>query len=130
VDTKGVVTIDVDMPDRALFGSPEPRHAGTVTPNRQTVAMEEDRAVRIVAALRERGVMAHLARAGVYQTGVRVVIPDGREAVWDTDGAAGLEAQILRDGVLVGFVPQINGSENFDDDEVIAAIAMTEYGDS
>lgn len=91
--------------------------------------MEEDRATRIVSALRERGVLAHLARGGVYQTGVRIVIPDGREAIWDTDGAAGLEAQILRDGVLVGFVPQIPGSESFDDAQVIAAISAADYGD-
>jgi hypothetical protein len=92
--------------------------------------VEEDRATRIVAALRERGVMAHLARTGVYQTGVRVVIADGREVVWDTDGAAGLEAQILRDGVLVGFVPQIPGSDDFDDAAVISAIAGADYGES
>ena len=92
--------------------------------------MDEDRAARIVAALRDRGVMAHLARTGVYQTGVRVVIPDGREAVWDTDGAAGLEAQILRDGVLVGFVPQIPDSDAFDDAAVITAIAAADYGES
>ncbi|MFL6240460.1 MAG: hypothetical protein ACJ735_13315 [Actinomycetes bacterium] len=89
--------------------------------------MEEDRARRLVTALRDQGVMAHLARTGVYQTGVRVVIPDGREAVWDTDGAAGLEAQVLRDGVLVGFVPQIPGSDGFDDSQVIAAIASVDY---
>jgi hypothetical protein len=89
--------------------------------------MEEDRATRIVAALRDRGVMAHLARAGVFQTGIRVVIPDGREAVWDTDGAAGLEAEVLRDGVLVGYVPQIPGSETFDDEQVIDAIARVDY---
>ena len=74
--------------------------------------------------------MAHLARTGVYQTGVRVVIADGREAVWDTDGAAGLEAQILRDGVLVGLVPQIPGSDAFDDGAVITAIAAADYGES
>jgi hypothetical protein len=91
--------------------------------------MDESRASVIVAALRSRGVMAHLARAGVYQTGVRVVLPDGREAVWDTDGAAGLEAQILRDGVLVGFVPNIPGSEDLDDNGVVAAIAAAEYGE-
>jgi hypothetical protein len=91
--------------------------------------VEEDRARRIVSALRDRGVMAHLARAGVFQTGIRVVVADGREAVWDTDGAAGLEAQILRDGVLVGFVPQIPGSEGFDDGAVIEAIARTDYGE-
>ncbi len=89
--------------------------------------MEEDRAARIVAQLRDRGVMAHLARTGVYQTGVRVVIADGREAIWDTDGAAGLEAQVLRDGVLVGFVPQIPGSDGYDDTQVIDAIARTDY---
>jgi hypothetical protein len=89
--------------------------------------MEPDRAERIVAELRARGVMAHVARAGVYQVGIRVVVPDGREAIWDTDGAAGLEAQVLRDGVLVGFVPEIPGSESFDDDGVIRAIAATDY---
>jgi hypothetical protein len=95
----------------------------------QTGRVDEERAGRIVTALRDRGVMAHLARAGVYQTGVRVVIADGREAIWDTDGAAGLEAQILRDGVLVGFVPQIPGSDGFDDAAVIEAIAGAEYGE-
>jgi len=72
--------------------------------------------------------MAHVAHGGVYTVGIRVVIPDGREAVWDTDGAAGLEAQILRDGVLVGFVPEIPGSADLDDDGVIAAIMRSDYG--
>ncbi len=89
--------------------------------------MEQARAEAIVAALRARDVMAHLERAGVYRFGIRVVIPDGREAVWDTDGAAGLEAQILRDGVLVGFVPQLPGSEDLDDDGVVRAIAELDY---
>ena len=92
--------------------------------------MDESRAVRIVAALRDRGAMAHLARTGVYQTGIRIVLTDGREAVWDTDGAAGLEAQVLRDGVLVGFIPHIDGSENLDDGGVVDAIAATDYGDA
>jgi hypothetical protein len=89
--------------------------------------MESDRAEHIVAVLRDHGIMAHVAREGVFRIGVRVVIPDGREAVWDTDGTAGLEAQIMRDGVLVGFVPQIPGSDSFDDDEVIRVIAGTNY---
>ena len=92
--------------------------------------MDESRATRIVAALRDRGVMAHLARTGVYQTGIRVVIRDGREAIWDTDGAAGLEAQILRNGVLVGFVPQIPDSEHLDETGVVTAIAAAEYGEA
>jgi hypothetical protein len=92
--------------------------------------MEQARAETLVEKLRSRGVMAHVARQGVFRIGIRVVIRDGREALWDTDGAAGLEAQIMRDGVLVGFVPEIPGSESFDDDAVIAAIAAADYGTS
>jgi hypothetical protein len=89
--------------------------------------MDENRARRVVDALRERGVDAHVAHAGVYQFGVRVVLGDGREAEWDTDGTAGLEAQVMRDGVLVGFVPVIEGSEDFDEDRTIEAILDTDY---
>jgi hypothetical protein len=46
---------------------------------------------------------------------VRVTLPGGREAEWDTDGAAGLEAQVMLDGMLVGYVPEIEGSEDFDE---------------
>ena len=52
-----------------------------------------------------------------------LVLPDGREAIWDNDGTAGLEAQIMRNGVLVGFVPSIPGAENFGDGQIIGAIA-------
>jgi hypothetical protein len=89
--------------------------------------MEENRARRVTDALRERGINAQIAHAGVYQFGVRVVLRDGREAVWDTDGTAGLEANVLRDGVLVGFVPVIEGSEDFEDQQTIDAIARTDY---
>jgi hypothetical protein len=58
---------------------------------------------------------------------VRVVIPDGREAIWDNDGAAGLEAMVLRDGILVGFVPQIPDSDELDADAIVAIIAGTDY---
>ena len=73
--------------------------------------------------------MAHLARprAGLSQFGVRVVLRDGREALWDTDGTAGLEAQVLRHGVLVGFVPVVEGSEDYTEDQIIDAIARTDY---
>ncbi|HEX2904538.1 MAG TPA: hypothetical protein VHO01_13875 [Jatrophihabitans sp.] len=89
--------------------------------------MEEKRARRVVDALRERGIDAHVAHAGVYRFGVRVVIGDGREAEWDTDDTAGLEAQVLQDGDLVGFVPVIEGSADFDDARTIEAIASTDY---
>jgi hypothetical protein len=91
--------------------------------------MDENRARRVVDALRERGVPAHLSRprAGLSQFGIRVALPDGREALWDTDGTAGLEAQVMADGMLVGFVPLISGSEDFDDWQVVDAIARTDY---
>jgi hypothetical protein len=89
--------------------------------------MEENRARRVVDALRERGVDAHLLKAGVDQFGVRVALHDGREAEWDTDDTAGLEAQVMQDGDLVGFVPQIEGSEDFDEQQVVDAIARANY---
>jgi hypothetical protein len=91
--------------------------------------MDEKRAQRVVDALRERGVPAHLerARAGISQFGIRVNLLDGREAIWDTDGTAGLEAQVMRDGVLVGFVPHIPGSEDFNEPQTVDAIARTDY---
>lgn len=63
----------------------------------------------------------------MYQFGIRVSLPDGREAEWDTDGTAGLEAQVMRNGMLVGFVPVIEGSEDFDEQQVLDAIARTDY---
>ncbi|MGK5547087.1 hypothetical protein ACSNOH_20495 [Streptomyces sp. URMC 127] len=89
--------------------------------------MEENRALHVVDALRQRGINAHVAREGVYQIGVRVVLRDGREAVWDSDDTAGLEAQVMRDGVLVGFVPAIEGSGDFDLDRTVDAIARADY---
>jgi len=78
--------------------------------------------------LRARRIFASVnRRAGVYNVGVRVVIPDGREAIWDNDGAAGLEAMVLRDGVLVGFVPEIPGSDELDATAIAAIIAAADY---
>jgi hypothetical protein len=71
------------------------------------LGMDEFRARRVTDALRDRGVNAHLLRGSLGQFGVRVPLPGGREAEWDTDGTAGLEAQVMRDGMLVGYVPQI-----------------------
>jgi hypothetical protein len=91
--------------------------------------MDEQRARRVVETLRTRGVFAHvkLPQAGITQYGIRVVLPDGREAIWDNDGTAGLEAQVMRDGVLVGFVPSIEGSEQFADELIVDAIARADY---
>jgi hypothetical protein len=89
--------------------------------------MEENRARRVVDALRERGIDAHMLRAGVDQFGVQVTLHDGRNAEWDTDGTIGLEAQVMQDGDLVGFVPKIDGSEDFDEAQIVDAIARTGY---
>jgi hypothetical protein len=90
--------------------------------------MEEAIAVDVVEQLRARSVFAHVnRRVGVYNVGVRVVIPDGREAIWDNDGAAGLEAMVLRDGVLVGFVPTIPDSDDLDAAAIVEIIAATDY---
>jgi hypothetical protein len=89
--------------------------------------VEENRARIVVDALRERGIDAHMEKAGVYQFGIRIVLHDGREAIWDTDGTLGIEAQVMRDGMLVGFVPQLAGSEDWDDQQVIEAISRTDY---
>ncbi|HEY9482701.1 MAG TPA: hypothetical protein VIR00_07030 [Micromonosporaceae bacterium] len=89
--------------------------------------MEELRARRVVDRLRERGVPAHLHIAPASRFGVRVSLPDGREAVWDADGAKALDAQIMRDGMLVGLVEDVEGSENFTEDQVVDAIARADY---
>ena len=94
--------------------------------------MEPDRIDRIdhiVTALRARGVMAHRADEGVYAFGLRVVIPDGSEALWTLGGAAGLDAEVLRDGTLIGFVPHVPGSETFSDEQTIDAIAVARYSE-
>src|SRR6516165_12167644 len=89
--------------------------------------MDEFRARRVADALRDRGVNAHLLRGGLDQFGVRVSLPSGRDAEWDTDGTAGLEAQVMRDGMLVGYVPQIEGSEDFTEAQIVDAIGRTDY---
>ncbi len=89
--------------------------------------MQLDEAETVVAQLRERRVFAHVYSGGVNRHGVRVVLPDGREALWDVDGAAGLEAQVMRDGMLVGFVPKIPGSEDWGPEQVCDAIAGATY---
>ena len=88
--------------------------------------MDEFRARHVVDALRDRGINAHLFR-GPGEYGVRVTLTGGREAEWDTDGTAGLEAQVMRDGMLVGYVPLIEGSADFDEAQIVDAIARTDY---
>src|SRR5206468_5786723 len=113
---------------RGFAASPPARARGfAADPPIIVGVVDENEAQRVVDALRARGVPAHRERAGVAQFGVRVMLRDGRQAIWDTDGTAGLEAQVMRNGVLVGYVPKIEGSEDFDEAQVIDAIARTDY---
>jgi hypothetical protein len=89
--------------------------------------MDENRARRVTDALRDRGIDAHLDKGGVDMYGVRVSIGDGRQAIWGLEGTASLEAEVLLDGDLVGFVPEIPGSESFDEAQVVDAIARADY---
>lgn len=89
--------------------------------------MDEFKARRLVAALRERGVPAQLERPSTYQFGVGVALPGGRLAVWGADSAASLSATVLRDGVLVGLVPTVEGSAGLGEGDIVDVIARTDY---
>ncbi|HEY1823867.1 MAG TPA: hypothetical protein VGG83_28505 [Trebonia sp.] len=89
--------------------------------------MDENRARRVADALRDRGIDAHLENAGIDVYGVRVVLGGGREAIWGNEGTLSLAAEVLLDGDLVGFIPEIEGSESFDDAQVTDAIARADY---
>jgi hypothetical protein len=91
--------------------------------------MEENRARRVTDALRDRGIDAHLAKLDVDSYAVRVRLSGGREALWGAEGVASLEAEVLQDGDLVGFVPEIPGSAAFDEAQVADAIARADYSE-
>jgi hypothetical protein len=90
--------------------------------------MDEFRARRVVDSLRDRGVNAHLLRGGNGKFGIRLPLPGGREAQWDSDGTASLEALVMHDGMLVGYVPRIESSEDFDESRIVDASIRTDYG--
>ena len=90
--------------------------------------MDESTAEQVVELLRQQRIFASVnRRVGVYNVGVRVVIPDGREAIWDNDGAAGLEAMVLRNGMLVGYVPQLADSDDLDAPAIARIITAADY---
>jgi|SRR5579859_5444511 len=91
--------------------------------------MDENRARRVVDALRDRGIDAHLKKSGVDAYAVQVRAGGGREAVWGAEGTTGLEAEVLLDGDLVGFVPEIPGSQSFDEAQIVDAIARADYSE-
>ena len=89
--------------------------------------MDENRARRITDALRDRGINAHLRKSGIDAYAVQVAAGGRREAVWGAEGTTGLEAEVLLDGDLVGFVPEIPGSDTFDEAHIVDAIARADY---
>ncbi len=91
--------------------------------------MEENRARRVTGALRDRGINAHLKKSGIDAYAVQVPAGGGRAAIWGSEGTTGLEAEVLLDGDLVGFVPQIPGSEEFDEAQIVDAIARADYAE-
>ncbi|HSZ42917.1 MAG TPA: hypothetical protein VK817_23390 [Trebonia sp.] len=89
--------------------------------------MDENRARRVVDALRDRGIDAHAETAGIDVYGVRIVLGGGREAIWGNEGTASLAAEVMLDGDLVGFVPEVPGSAAFDEAQIVDAIARADY---
>jgi len=89
--------------------------------------MDENRARRVADALRDRGIDARLEKGGVGIYGVGIALSGGREAIWGNEGTASLEAEVMLDGDLVGFVPEISGSEAFDEAQIVDAIARADY---
>ena len=85
------------------------------------------KARRVVDRLRELGTDADLARVNVYQFGISIRLRDGREATWDSDDTAELEAQVMRNGMLVGYVPAIEGSGDYSEEQIIDTIRRTDY---
>ncbi len=49
-----------------------------------------------------------------------------RAAEWDTDDTAGVEAQVMRHGMVVGYAPRIEGSADFGEQRVTEATARTD----
>jgi len=75
--------------------------------------MQRDTATAEVGQLTAGGIEGATISRGQHRAGVRVRLPDGREARWGIDGSATLEAVVLHDGVLVGFVPPLARSTEF-----------------
>ena len=91
--------------------------------------MQEAEATRIAEALRAYGLHRHTSpgpRRTGSASGCRSAMAARRCGT--STAPPGLEAQIMRDGVLVGFVPNIEGSESFDEAMTARAIATADYG--
>jgi hypothetical protein len=91
--------------------------------------VEETKALHLTDLLRDRGVDAHLERStgGIHGFGVRIDLHDGRQAIWGSARTTRLEAEVMRDGVLVGFREGIEGSENYSLEQMVETIIATDW---
>ncbi len=89
--------------------------------------MDRNKAQLVVDQLTAWNVPAAVAPIGQYSAAVRVRLGAGREALWDAHGAAGLDAQVLRDGVLVGFVTELPDSAALPAGHTAWLIATADY---
>ncbi len=53
--------------------------------------------------------------------------PTGAGLFWDADDSDVLSATVMRDGVLVGYVPIVADSAGLDDQATVKVIARTDY---
>jgi hypothetical protein len=90
--------------------------------------MRTDHAQQIIDQLASWSIRATLLPRGLDRADVRVALAGGREAVWSVDTAAGLRAEVLRDGILVSFVPEMPGSRDVPPDVQAWLIATADYG--
>ncbi|MCU1673005.1 MAG: hypothetical protein JWN77_1118 [Frankiales bacterium] len=89
--------------------------------------MNKELANVVVEQLTAWNVPAAVAPLGLHSSAVRVRLGAGREALWDADGAAGLSAQVLRDGVLVGYLPELPDSAGLPAGHTAWLIATADY---
>lgn len=89
--------------------------------------MNRDMAASVVQQLTAWNVPATVAPIGLHSAAVRVRLGGGREALWDADAAAGLDAQVLRDGVLVGYVAALPDSAGLSSGHTAWLIATADY---
>ena len=92
--------------------------------------METGAAEDVVAQLHRWNLPASVVPRGGGRAAVRVRLPLQREAVWDSDSADGLRAQVLRDGILVGYVPELPGTRGLGPAGAAWIIATAEYDDA
>lgn len=89
--------------------------------------MDRTQADAVVDQLRRWNVLARTSTLGLDRAAVRVTLPKGREALWETDAGGGLTAQVLRDGMLVGCVAAQAGTEGLTPPSAAWTIANADY---